>query len=365
MENKKSIIPIKNLFYMLCYAWNVLDIKDDINVDRDDFVDAYDLLARIFTFGIEKLIKNGFHRSYVSVCEDLSTIRGKINLTQTINNNSMLDKKIYCDYDEYSTNDCFNQILKYTINKLVKNENINQSTKNKLKKYRIFFNEIIELEPTKINRRKIIFNKNNVIYKMLINVSLMLYDNTMVNEDAGQETFKDFFREEQMQKVFELFLLNFYKVNLDSHIYHVHAPKIDWHMEKDAETIWNGVFDVETTLTDRRTDIVVENRELNSQTIIDAKYYQNTFIKAYMNADEERIRASHINQVRGYILDSEFNGNKIGALIYPMTTHDLQKGKIFPIKDANIIVKTVNLNVGWKEIEGDLSNFIKKIECKK
>ena len=145
MENKKSIIPIKNLFYMLCYAWNVLDIKDDINVDRDDFVDAYDLLARIFTFGIEKLIKNGFHRSYVSVCEDLSTIRGKINLTQTRNNNSMLDKKIYCDYDEYSTNDCFNQILKYTINKLVKNENINQSTKNKLKKYRIFFNEIIEL----------------------------------------------------------------------------------------------------------------------------------------------------------------------------------------------------------------------------
>lgn len=365
MENKKSVIPIKNLFYMLCYAWNVLDIKDDINVDKDNFADAYDLLARIFTFGVEKLIKNGFHRSYVGACEDLSTIRGKINLTQTINSCSMLNKKIYCDYDEYSTNDCFNQILKYTINKLIKNENINQNTKNKLKKYQIFFNEIDELEPTKRNRRKIIFNKNNVIYKMLINVSLMLYDNTMVNEDAGQEAFKDFFREEQMQKVFELFLLNFYKVNLDRHIYHVHAPKIDWHMEKDADAIWDGIFDVETTLMDRRTDIVVENRELNSQAIIDAKYYQETFVSAYMNVNEQKIRASHINQVRGYVLDSEFNGNKIGALIYPMTTNDLQKGKIFPIEGSNIIVKTVNLNVGWQEIEKDLINFIYKLNIKK
>lgn len=365
MENKKSNIPIKNLFYMLCYAWNILDIKDDINVEKDEFTDAYDLLARIFTYGIEKLIKNGFHRSYVGVCEDLSTIRGKINLTQTIKNGNLFDKRIYCEYDEYLPNDCFNQILKFTIDKLVKNENINQSTKNKLKKYSTFFNEIDKLEPTKTNRRKIIFNKNNVIYKLLINASLMLYDNTMVNEESGNETFKDFFREEQMQKVFELFLLNFYKINLDRHIYHVHAPKIDWHMEKDAETIWDGIFDVETTLTDRRTDIVVENRELNSQVIIDAKYYQNTFATAYMNNDDQRIRTAHINQVRGYVLDSEYDGNKIGALIYPMTTSDLQKGKIFPIEGANIIVKTVNLNVGWKNIETDLLNFIQKLNIKK
>ena len=32
MSEQKNPIPIKNLFYMLCYAWDVLAIKDDINV---------------------------------------------------------------------------------------------------------------------------------------------------------------------------------------------------------------------------------------------------------------------------------------------------------------------------------------------
>ena len=41
MSKKESIIPIKNLFYMLCYAWNILAIKDDIKVANDDYEDAY------------------------------------------------------------------------------------------------------------------------------------------------------------------------------------------------------------------------------------------------------------------------------------------------------------------------------------
>ena len=33
---------------MLCYAWNILSIKGEIEVGDDDFDDAYNLLARIF-----------------------------------------------------------------------------------------------------------------------------------------------------------------------------------------------------------------------------------------------------------------------------------------------------------------------------
>ena len=37
---------------------------------------------------------------------------------------------------------------------------------------------------------------------MLIRVAIMIYDNTTISEEDGKEIFKDFFREEQMQKVF-------------------------------------------------------------------------------------------------------------------------------------------------------------------
>ena len=52
MSEQKNPIPIKNLFYMLCYAWDVLAIKDDMTVGSDEYTDAYDLLARVFSFGL-------------------------------------------------------------------------------------------------------------------------------------------------------------------------------------------------------------------------------------------------------------------------------------------------------------------------
>ena len=121
MSENKTTIPIKNLFYMLCYAWNVLSIKDEILVSSDDYGDAYNLLGRVFSYGIGKLIRSGFHRSYIQKEEELSTLRGKINVQESINRLSFQRRQLTCNYDEYSTNDIFNQILNYTIAALLRN----------------------------------------------------------------------------------------------------------------------------------------------------------------------------------------------------------------------------------------------------
>lgn len=362
MDKKKYPIPIKNLFYMLCYAWNVLAIMDDIKVSDDEYDDAYDLLARVFAYGVGRLIRSGFHRSYIEQTEELSTLRGKISVQGSINGMTMLKKKLVCTYDEYSPNDIFNQILKYTIDALLKNPNVSTITKRELKKQVVFFDGIESKAPTKENRQKLTFNRNNVTYKLLINIAIMLYDGTVVNEEEGHNTFKDFFREEQMHKVFELFILNFYAMHLDRAVYKVHAPKINWQIEENADDIWGGAFEVDVDPGDRRTDIVIENKKNNLQMIFDAKYYKKTFVDAYMGAGEENVRTGHLNQLRGYILDSEFPGKKVGALLYPMVNNDLKKGKVFPIQGSPIIVKTINLNEDWREIEADMLDFLQKIE---
>lgn len=362
MSDIKQPIPIKNLFYMLCYAWNVLAIADDMKLSSELFDDAYNLLSRVFSYGIGKLIRQGFHRSYIEKTEELKTLRGKIQVQESLAKLTMQQKKLICTYDEYSTNDLFNQILKYTIKSIIINPGIDISTKKQLKKQAVFFEGIDSTPPSKANRQKLVFNKNNATYKMLINIAIMLYDNTTVNEDTGNNTFKDFYRQEQMHKVFELFILNFYRIHLDSSIYKVHAPKINWHIEENALEIWGDFFDVEENPGDRRTDIVLENKDLNLQLIFDAKYYKNAFVNAYMNSDEERARTGHLNQVRGYLIDSDFPGDKIGALIYPMVNNDISRGKMYPIQDANIMVKTINLNTDWKNIEYDLLEFVRKFE---
>ena len=362
MSKKESIIPIKNLFYMLCYAWNILSIKDDIKVAGDDYQNAYDLLARIFSYGIGKLIRSGFHRSYIEETEELSTLKGKISVQDSINSMSMQRKRLVCTYDEYSTNDIFNQILKYTIDSLLKNPEVSKENKQILNKQKVFFSGIDSNPPTKTNRQKLSFNRNNVIYKLLINIAVMIYEGTAVNEKEGENYFKDFFREEQMHKVFELFILNFYALHLDRQIYKVHAPKITWKIDESADDIWGDVFDVVENPGDRRTDIVIENKEQQIQMIFDAKYYKKTFVSSYMSSDEESIRTSHLNQIRGYLLDSNYQGKKVGALLYPMVNNDLGKGMVLPIVETPILVKTINLQSDWREIEADMLDFVKRIE---
>ena len=363
MSDHKNPIPIQNLFYMLCYAWDVLAIKDDIVVGSDDYGDAYDLLARVFSFGLGRLIRSGFHRSYIEQTEELPTVRGRILVQQSISHNSLQKKRLVCSHDEYSTNDIFNQILKFTIESLLRNPNVSKSTKQDLKKKSVFFSGIIATPPSKANRKKLIFNRNSVTYKLLISIAIMLYDNTTVNEENERTVFEDFFRQEQMHKVFEMFILNFYSAHLERAKYKVHAPKINWHLEDEANAdIWCELFVVDDDLGDRRTDIVIENKELGLQLIFDAKYYKNTFVHAYMNNDDTRTRTSHLNQLRGYLLDSEFNGGKIGALLYPMVNNDLKTGKVQRIKGTPILVKTINLNADWQEIEADMLDFVRRIE---
>ena len=139
---------------MLCYAWNVLAIMDDVKVGSDDYDDAYNLLARVFSYGIGKLIRSGFHRSYVEQKEELSTLRGKISVQDSVNSLSMQRKTLVCSFDEYSANDIFNQILCYTINSLLLNPNVSAITKKELKKQSVFFVGVERKAPTKEKQAK-------------------------------------------------------------------------------------------------------------------------------------------------------------------------------------------------------------------
>lgn len=357
---KKDPIPIQNLFYMLCYAWNVLPIKDAINVSSEKITNSYNLLGRVFSYGVGKLIRQGFYRSYITSEDELSVLKGKVLISNTINNASLIKKKIYCEFDEFTSNNLLNQIIKYTLNNLIKNSSIDTNIKNDLKKQIIYFNHIDETKPDKHNLQKLKFNKNNFIYKLLISIAIILYNNTFVNENDGKTLFNDFYREEQMQRVYELFLLNFYTLHLDKKTYRVHAPKINWDIDENAFDGLDVTFNIDTKVTDRRTDLVIENKKEKIQFIIDAKYYKDALVTAYQDDTRKTYRTNHINQIRGYILDSKFYGKKYGALIYP-TVYENEIETGFPIKKAPIFIKTINLNQDWQKIENDLLNFAFKI----
>lgn len=66
-------IPIRNLYYMLAYAYRCLDQRDFSGLEAEPFENACDLFAAILARGLSGQIRRGLERSYVPRREPLSS----------------------------------------------------------------------------------------------------------------------------------------------------------------------------------------------------------------------------------------------------------------------------------------------------
>src|SRR3954467_998457 len=85
MINDKGIL-IKNIYYMLTYAFQVLKQSNYDEVASEEFENIQDLFAAILAKGIAQQLKQGLYREYITECDNLSVMRGKLNIHGTINN---------------------------------------------------------------------------------------------------------------------------------------------------------------------------------------------------------------------------------------------------------------------------------------
>ena len=83
-------IPIKNLYYLLSYAWNKLEYRNKMKLNEDDFNSLADLFARVFDNLLGILIKRGLDKNYIEKNEKIRGIKGKINFNKTIKSLSHL-----------------------------------------------------------------------------------------------------------------------------------------------------------------------------------------------------------------------------------------------------------------------------------
>lgn len=347
--NKQSPIPIKNIYYMLCYAWNTLTQANEKLTGSEPFDNMYDLLARVMISGLHNLLKRGFYREYQEWNEELSLIKGKIDVGNSIKCQSVMRKKLICYYDEFTYNVPFNQILKATVGTLIRYPELDNNLKQELIRLNFYFSTIDEIRITKRLFSFLRYNRNNIHYKMLMNICELIYCSLITNEYGNTTRFSDFVRDGQMAVLYEKFILNFYKRHLSSVSFKVHSPKISWDMDREYNHI--GV----QYLPEMRTDIVIENYLDNAQLIIDTKFYPSA-LKKRNYSDTKKLISGNLYQIYTYVKNSEFAGTVSGMLLYPTTDDELDCEYL--IGGRLIKVKTINLACDWVGICGRLDDII-------
>ena len=114
MTEDKGIL-IRNVYYMLAYAFQELKQSHFEDIAKEDFDQIMDLFAEILFKGVSMQLKQGLYKEYVERHESLSVLRGHLDINSTLKNKTQRKNQLVCDYDELSEDNLFNQIIKSCI----------------------------------------------------------------------------------------------------------------------------------------------------------------------------------------------------------------------------------------------------------
>ena len=276
-------ILIKNIYYMLSYAFQVLKQKDYEDVAAEDFDEVHKLFAAILCKGVSRLLKQGLHKEYIIHTEDLTSMRGKLDINGTIRNKMQKKQLLSCEYDELSANNIYNQIIKTTMYSLIRVDEVKHEHKETLKKLIAGFGSVDIISKDKIKWNTLSYYRNNQNYEMLLNICYLVLNEMIQTTDKGEYKLMAF-SDEQMQTLYEKFILEYYIRHFKQ--LNPKALPMNWNCGDNSDEAMIKF------LPRMITDITLHDKETGKTLIIDAKYYgkvlSNNYDKHKFNSDNIR-----------------------------------------------------------------------------
>ena len=278
--------------------------------------------------------------------EALSTVRGRIDISESIKTQSIHKQQLVCSYDEFSVNSYLNRIIKTTMELLLRAD-ITKTRKKELKKRLVFFGEVDALDAHLINWN-IRFNRNNQTYRMLISVCYLVVKGLLQTNSDGSTKLMDFLDEQRMHRLYEKFILEYYRREFPE--LHASASQIPWALD-------DGIGDM---LPVMQSDIMLSKGD--RVLIIDAKYYAHTMQTQY---DVHTLHSGNLYQIFTYVKnkEAEFGDGQhtvSGMLLYARTDEQVQPDQTYHMSGNRISVRTLDLNRDFAVIAEQLDGIARE-----
>ena len=340
------MIRIQNIYYMLAYAFQVLNEQSYRNLATEDFDNAAELCAAILVRGISSQIKRGLAKEYVPRTEALLFLRGKIDISEMVKTQVHRRRRIVCSYDDFSVNSYMNQIIKSTMLLLLRVD-ISKARKKELRKLIVFLDGVDVIDLHSVNWR-MQYNRNNQTYRMLISICYLVVNGLLQARVDGTTKLMDFFDEQRMCRLYEKFILEYYRKEFPQIA--ANASQISWQLDDDVSTM----------LPIMQTDIMLTYAE--KVLIIDAKYYAHSTQVQY---DKHTLHSGNMYQIFTYVQNKEAEladspHEVSGMLLYAKTDEEFYPANEYRMSGNKIEVRTLNLDGDFEMIKAQLDGIAKK-----
>ena len=338
------MIPIRNIYYMLSYAFRALNPQGYKRVSVEQFDNVLEMLSSVLSRGISIQIKRGIGKGYLEKIEPLCSPRGRFELSESIKTNCIHKNHLICSYDIFSENIYMNRIIKSTLELLIRSD-ISKNRKKELRRLLVYFSDVSSLDVNKINWN-MHYNRNNRTYQMLVSICHMIIKGLLQSNSDGSKRLMNFIDEQQMHHLYEKFIFEYYRRHFPQ--ISVSSSEIKWAIDG------NEVY----MLPIMKTDIMLTYND--KILIIDAKYYSSNTQTRY---DTHKIHSHNLYQIFTYVKNKSYqlkeNSDVSGMLLYAQTDNDIQPNNTYMMSGNQISVKTLDLNCEFNEISIQLNSIVR------
>ena len=344
-------IPILNIYYLLCYAWDHVQERDPIRLATlAELSTSQDLLGKVLASGVNHLIRRGMDRGYLERREDLAGIRGKLAVGDTVKRALKARARAACDFEELSVDILRNRILRASLRRLqdVSRNDLTGVIRNDVRSAYRKMPDVSSLRLTRGSFTRVqLAGGNRRLYRFLLSVCWLIHENLILDEQTGQSVFYDFRRNEKtMWKLFEDFAIGFYR-----------RERRDFSL-RGRRISWTGMEC--TTAADRElipdmyADLILESKARRSgaparRIILDTKFYKEVLPGGKLNS-------RHLYQLLAYLRNRQarYPGEPRhdGILLYAQSGEQVRVN--ICLEGFRIQACTVDLNREWREIHREM-----------
>lgn len=342
-------IPIGNLYYLLCYAWDVLDDKDDALVAELDGLTHVELLAKVLAVSFQRLWRRGLDRGYRTFEDDLRSPRGRIDVPRMVARQLERIGRAACRFDELGHDVLQNQIIATTARRLLRLPKLARDLRD----------EIVAIDRTlgdvsTIALRASTFTQLHLQgrlrrYRLPLHICELIHDQLVIDETTGDVEFRDFVEDpKKMPLLFENFVRNFFR--REAHGWTVKRDDIAWTLKPLTPSAADYLPKMQTDISLRGHGRTV---------IIDTKFYPKALVSRYEDG-AEKLRPAHLYQLTAYLRNIAARGGQdlqaAGVLLYPEVKP--LPSMQYEAEGHRLTATGVDLSKDWRTIHNRLLEIV-------
>ena len=338
------MVPVRNVYYLLCYAWDSADLATRADVGSLPGDHVADLLGHVLAVRVAELLRRGLLREYVSRDEDLRSPRGRIDVGAHIRRALRPSGRVACVVDDLEHDVLVNRLVRTTLERLA-------CAVSKKDGARSLYNlagrmpGVSLVEPSPAHFARLRLCRLTAHYRFVLNLCELILG-SLLPEPGGRWSFVDFTRDVRtMGLLFESFVRNF--LAREQRTFAVGRDRLAW----PVEALTDGSA---ALLPHMETDMTLTTA--GRRCIVETKYYADP-LRVGQWGGVRRLREAHLYQLFAYMRHMEAAGKpaSVGVLLYAATGERFDHR--FRLGGQELRACALDLDQPWPGIASDLHAF--------